>query len=195
MTPAARRVMALLVGLHYQDRKPMERWRLAEAIKRSERTVKRALAELRAYGWISFTGGGNGTPGTIRVINDKAWIMAPVSKMAPDQYRNGPGLDQDGPGLPRIRALEVLQGKERGLPLPSPVEKTDFEELERLAIAHGLPLSCGADIDAALRIFERKPPRRETGEAGRVEGAPVGSLGHPEQRALGTRAFAAGGGR
>ncbi len=193
MTPAARRVMALLVGLHYQDPKPMERWRLAEAIKRSQRTVKRAMAELRSYGWISFTGGGNGTPGTIRVINDKAWIMAPVSKMAPDQYRNGPGLAQDGPGLPRIRALEVLPGKERGLPLPNPVEKTDFEELEHFAAAHGLPLSCGADIDAALRMFERKPPQRETGEAWGVEGAPVGSLGHAEQRTLKSRAMAGGG--
>ncbi len=112
----------------------------------------------------------------VRTRNVRSFVRSNVRSSVPQLYINPTGLN----------------GEER-MPLPSPVEKTDFEELERFAIARGLPLSCGADIDAALRMFERKPPQRETGEAWGVEGAPVGSSGHPEQRTLKSRAMEGGG--
>ncbi len=162
MTPVAKRCMALLVGMHFQEAQRMDRGRMACAVKRSERTVKRALAELQSYGWIEVCGGGNGTPGSIRVINDKSWIMARVSRNGPGSRKDGPGLAQNGPGFARIRSLEVLQGKVTRLP-SNPVENQDWEELERFAIAEGLPLSSGADIDAALAIMNRRKPAKSEG--------------------------------
>jgi hypothetical protein len=164
MTPVAKRVMALLVGLHFQEAQRMDRARLARAVKRSERTVKRALSELQSLGWIQCCGGGNGTPGTIRVINDKAWIMARVSRNGPGLGEDGPGLAQNGPGLPRIRSLEVLQGKESALPF-KPVENHHaemWEQLDRFCAENDITIQSGADIDQALRLMQqRKPPTSE----------------------------------
>jgi hypothetical protein len=91
--------------------------------------------------------------------------MARVSRNGPGLGKDGPGLAQNGPGLPRIRSLEVLQGKERVLPFKSVENQTYAErawsDLECFAAANGLPLSSGADIDAAVRMYERKPPGSE----------------------------------
>ncbi len=65
--------MALLVGMHFQEAQRMDRGRMARAVKRSVKTVQRALGELRARGWIEYAGGGNGTPGYIRVLDDVSW--------------------------------------------------------------------------------------------------------------------------
>lgn len=81
MTKAADRCMAFLVGI--REERPT-RARIAKALKRSERTVKRAIAELVEIGWITCEGGGNGTPAKIHALSFEEWILARDSKTAPD---------------------------------------------------------------------------------------------------------------
>lgn len=150
--------MALLVGKHYQERKELDREWLARAVKRSTRSVKRALSELQDLGWIEYRHGGNGTSGTLKVINDMEWIMTPVSKMAPDRYQNGPCLD-------RIRVKEVLSKGKQAHP-SKPVENPaaqEWDQIESFAAARGLPAPVtGADIERVLGLMsERKPAGSE----------------------------------
>ncbi len=59
---------------------------------------------------------------------------------------------------PYINSLSVNAEEQ---PIPSnPVENQDWEELERFAIAQGLPLSSGADIDRALEIMQQRKPAK-----------------------------------
>jgi hypothetical protein len=156
--------MALLVGLHFQEAQRMDRGRLAGAVKRSVRTVQRAISELASSGWIEFTNGGNGTPGTIRVINDKAWIMARVSRNGQGFAKDGQGLLENGQGFTCIRSEEVLSKGNQHSPSHSVENQAleDWLELERFAAAHKLPMNNGADFDAAYRLmYERKPPASE----------------------------------
>jgi len=166
VTPVAKRVMALLVGLHYQKPKRIDRNRLARAVKRSVRTVQRAIAELSGYGWIEFTNGGNGTPGTICVINDKAWIMASVSRNGQGSAKYGQGLPQNGQGFECIRSEEVLSKGKQPIPLRL-VENNHaevWEQLDRFCATNNIPIRTGADIDAALNLMAaRKPPESEAG--------------------------------
>jgi hypothetical protein len=152
--------MALLVGLHHQEAKRKDRAEIASAVRRSVRTVQRAIAELSDYGWIEFTNGGNGTPGTIRVINDKAWIMARVSRNGQGFAKDGQGLLENGQGFVCIRSEEVLsKGKQASLShLVENEAAREWRELEAFAQSRGLPMNNGADFDAAYRLmYERKP--------------------------------------
>jgi hypothetical protein len=136
VTPVAKRVMALLVGLHHQEGKRKDRAEIAQAVKRSQRTVIRALYELQSYGWIEVRGGGHGTPGTIRVINDKAWIMARVSRNGTGLAEDGTGFAQNGTGLARIRVKEVILRKHTQHPQDD-ADLTPFEESVREASGLG----------------------------------------------------------
>lgn len=81
--------MAFLVGI--KDERPT-RARIAAALKRSERTVKRAIAELVEIGWITCEGGGNGTPAKLRILSFEEWILARDAKMAPDMAPVSPKM-------------------------------------------------------------------------------------------------------
>jgi len=108
----ALRCMAFLTGIN-QERPT--RARLASALKRSERTVKRAISELVEIQWITCVGGGNGTPSKINILNSVDWILARDSKTASDQPVLACDQEKmacDQPILardwPRIRDKEVV---------------------------------------------------------------------------------------
>ncbi len=99
MTRTAFRCMAFLVGI--TEERPT-RARIAAALKRSERSVERAMAELVEAGWVKCDGGGHGTPSKILVINAVDWKMAGDSlKVAGDQ----PKMAGDSP---RIKSVGVI---------------------------------------------------------------------------------------
>lgn len=106
VSPNARRCMAFLVGLH-ADKEPIRisRKRIANASNRSERSVKRYIAELVEIGWITCKGGASGIPATITVINAIDWILAPAAKMARAERKVTPASAKMAPAEPRIRAF------------------------------------------------------------------------------------------
>jgi hypothetical protein len=99
VTPLAQRCLAFLQGI--DDERPT-RARIAHAVKRCERSVKTAIAELVENGWITTTPGGNGTPGTIKVINRLSHEISPVSPVSPELPRIEPKV---APERPAIRAF------------------------------------------------------------------------------------------
>jgi hypothetical protein len=81
MSRTALRCMAFLVGI--TDERPT-RARIAAALKRSERSLERPIAELVKAGWIMCDGGGNGTPSKIIILNSLDWKMRGDSKTRGD---------------------------------------------------------------------------------------------------------------
>jgi hypothetical protein len=81
MTRTALRCMAFLVGI--QEERPTRK-RIAAALKRSERSLERPIAELVKAEWIMCKGGGHGTPSKIIVLNSLDWKMRADSKMRCD---------------------------------------------------------------------------------------------------------------
>ncbi len=207
----ARRCMALLVGLHATEGRRISRDQLANALRRSVRTVHTVLKRLEARGWIEVSGGGNGTAGYITVINAIAWQTADV---ADDRQKTA----DVSPKPMRIRALVLTTTTTSKLAgfqpveIPPPTITNEYGRVDRnpahvhimavlraarwrIQAADNPEAYMQAILRRELGHEERKPPQRETGETGRVEGIPVGSSGHPGERALKSRAFAAGGGR
>lgn len=162
----ATRCMALLVGLHFQGGRRISREDLARSLRRSVRTVFTVIRQLENRGWIEVSGGGNGTPGIITVINDLSWKtadVADVSSKTADDWPKTADVSR------HIRALEVLQGKGRVSPSQS-VEKPpdpameEWHALERFAAERKLDLSNGADFERAYNLMhERKPAQSEVG--------------------------------
>lgn len=94
------RLMAFLTGIN--EERPTRR-RIAQALKRCERSVKTAIAELVELQWITCPGGGNGTPSTISVINAIDWISARDSKTARDEPKVARDCEKTARDRPCIR--------------------------------------------------------------------------------------------
>jgi len=161
----ATRCMALLVGLHFKEGRRISREELAAKLRRSVRTVHSVLKRLESLGWIEVSGGGNGTPGLIIVLNDLSWKTADV---ADDRRKTADDCSKTADDWRALNLKVVIQGKERALP-SKPVENPYADEwarIQRFAAERGLPLNNGADIDAAAVLMEseilRKPPESET---------------------------------
>ena len=159
----ATRCMALLVGLHFQYGRRISREDLARSLRRSVRTVFNVIRQLENLGWIEVSGGGNGTAGLITVINDLSWKtadVADVSSKSADDWPKTADVSR------HIRALEVLQGKERDSPSQSVENEATQEwlELQQFAAERGLNLCNGGDFERAYNLMhERKPVQAETG--------------------------------
>lgn len=142
MTRLEKRCMAFLVGIHAQAGLRVERSRIAAALKRSERTVKRAIASLVNLRWITISGGGRGIPSLITVVNNLDWKMACVEKMARVAPKMARVEAENGPCCADLSLLKKSSelSKERGLPVENKTpdsttkpELTDEQKLRRLA--------------------------------------------------------------
>lgn len=120
MSKLALRCMAFLTGI--ADQRPT-RARIAAAVQRSERSVRRAIAELVKIGWISCAGGGNGTASKIRVINRIDWLLACDSKMARDCEKVACDRPKMARDCAHIRALEEVHrtNSQAGQPARKPM--------------------------------------------------------------------------
>ncbi len=157
----ATRCMALLIGLHSKEGRRISRVELAGALRRSVRTVHAVLKDLESRGWIEVSGGGNGTAGLILVINDLSWKTADVADVSRKTSGVYPKTADD---RPRIRSLEVLQGKITRFP-SNPVENHHaamWEQLDRFCAENQITIETGADMEEALRLMnQRKPAKSE----------------------------------
>jgi len=92
--------MAFLTGIN--EERPTRR-RIAQALKRSERTVKRAFAELVEIKWITCIGGGSGAPAKITILNEIDWILAPAEPKNCARSKMAPASAKMAPAEPHIR--------------------------------------------------------------------------------------------
>src|SRR5208282_1938123 len=94
MSRLSRRVLAFISGIN--DPRPGLA-RIAAAVRRSERSVKRATVELQEAGWITVGRSGHGLPAKISVIKESGDILAPESKMAPEHAKVSPEREKMAP--------------------------------------------------------------------------------------------------
>lgn len=104
MSPLAQRTLAFLVGIH--EERPT-RARIAAAVKRCERSVKTAIAELVENGWITCGHSGHGVPAKITILKDISFISAPECEVAPELPLNAPKIAPERPHISSyVKTLE-----------------------------------------------------------------------------------------
>lgn len=163
MTARAKRLVSFLCGVHADKGVRISRARLAAAADQSERSVKRSLAELVGYNWVTIEShGGSGTPSFIRVINTIDWILAPVGSLAPVKSVLAPVSPILAPVSGAYNLKEVKE-TQRGLCVenfnPHPYARALAELRERVPGAHPDDLAVTAQ---QMYLGDRKPPVMET---------------------------------
>jgi len=129
LSPLALRCMAFLTGIN--EERPT-RARLAKAVRRSERSVRRAIKQLVKIQWIECLGGGNGTPSKIKVLNAVDWILARDLKVARDR----PVLARDSRKMardcdrPKSVGTEYLELAEEAQPAILSTVRENMEGIE-----------------------------------------------------------------
>lgn len=118
MSPLAQRTLAFLVGIH--EERPA-RARIAAAVKRSERSVERAIAELVENQCITVGHSGHGLPAKITVISEISKKMAAEPKMAGEWRLNEPKMAAERPAI-RAFVKTLEQSSKQPARKPATVE-------------------------------------------------------------------------